>query len=159
MVASNPSQKTLVMKFGGSSVGTPQAMRQAAEIVQKTFPDWPRLVVITSALSGVTNILLESATKAAQGDALTFYQARETLRQAHYAIADLIVMDPARRASVKQEIDHLISDFTSLCQAITVLGESTPRALDAVASLGERMAVRLLAAVLESQGCLPCKGL
>ena len=46
----------------------------------------------------------------------------------------------------------LISDFMNLCQAIAVLGEATPRALDAVAALGERMSVRLLAAALDSAG-------
>jgi aspartate kinase len=52
----------------------------------------------------------------------------------------------------KQEINQLISDFTNLCQAISVLGEATPRAMDAVVSLGERMNVRLLSAILQSAG-------
>ena len=47
----------------------------------------------------------------------------------------------------KQEINALILSFVDLCKAIAVLGEASPRALDAVASLGERMSVRLLAAV------------
>jgi len=47
--------KTLVMKFGGTSVGTEEAMRQAAQIVASARRDWPRLVVVTSALSGVTD--------------------------------------------------------------------------------------------------------
>jgi aspartate kinase len=53
---------------------------------------------------------------------------------------------------MKQEINHLVGEFTNLCQAITVLGEATPRALDAVASLGERLSVRLLTAILEAGG-------
>jgi aspartate kinase len=55
-----------------------------------------------------------------------------------------------------EEIGGLVRSFVELCQAISVLGEATPRALDAVASLGERMSVRLLAAVLESAG-IPSK--
>ena len=50
------------------------------------------------------------------------------------------------------EIEELISIFSDLCRAITMIGEASPRTLDAVASLGERMSVRLLAAVIEENG-------
>jgi len=145
-------QPTLVMKFGGTSVGTPDAMSQAAQIVVVARRDWPRLVVVASALAGVTNLLLDSASQAAQGGLGSLYPAEGQLRERHYAIADALISDAARRVQVKQDIDHLIGNFLSLCQAIAVLGETTPRALDAVAGLGERMSVRLLAAALESRG-------
>ena len=148
----NKAAKTLVMKFGGTSVGDAAAMAQTVDIVRQAHLEWPRLVVVTSALSGMTNLLLESASHAAQGDLGAAYQAEARLRTAHYTIADGMVKDLARCAQVKQEINHLISDFLNLCQAISVLGESTPRALDAVASLGERLSVRLLAASIESAG-------
>lgn len=143
---------TLVMKFGGTSVGTPAAMTQAVDIVRQAALDWPRLVVVTSALSGVTNLLLDSASHAVQGDMGAAYQAESSLRSMHYAIADSLVPDLARCAQVKQEINHLISEFLNLCQAISVLGEATPRALDAVASLGERLSMRLLASAIEAAG-------
>jgi len=147
-----PGGATLVMKFGGTSVGTPEAMAQVVEITRHARQDWPRVVVIISALSGVTNLLLESASQAALGRGSTFYTAEARLREMHFSIAEQLVGDLARRAQVKQETGHLISDFMNLCQAIAVLGEATPRALDAVASLGERMSVRLLAAALDSTG-------
>ena len=59
---------TLVMKFGGTSVGTPEAMAQSVQIVQKASASWPRLVVVTSALSGITDLLLATAAQAAAGD-------------------------------------------------------------------------------------------
>ncbi len=139
------------MKFGGTSVGTAPAMAQAVEIVRQARQDWPGVVVVTSALSGVTNLLLQSAQQAMamQGT----YQAAETqLRQMHQTIADQLINDMARRAQARQEINHLLTEFSNLCRAIEILGEATPRALDAVASLGERMSVRLLAAALESAG-------
>jgi aspartokinase/homoserine dehydrogenase 1 len=146
-----PDDPILVMKFGGTSVGTPGAMAQVVEITRRSRQDWPRVVVVISALSGVTNLLLESAAQASKEER-TFYAAEARLREAHYAIADRLVSDLARRAQVKQDISHLIAEFMNLCQAIAVLGEATPRALDAVAALGERMSVRLLAAALESAG-------
>ena len=153
-----PSGPTLVMKFGGTSVGSPAAIAQAAEIVHSTLPEWPRCVVVLSAMSGVTNLLLEGAIKAVQGDLSALYQAETQLRQMHFAVADQLLgegspaNDVARCAQVKQEVNYLIASFTNLCQAIAVLGEATPRALDAVASLGERMSVRLLSPVLETLG-------
>jgi len=141
---------TLVMKFGGTSVGTPEAMAQAVEIVRHNHLQWPRLVVVTSALSGTTDILLDCALRAARGDAQTLYPSESRLRESHYAMANQLVKDPARCAQVKQEVSHLITEFLNLCQAIAVLGEATPRALDAVAALGERMSVRLLASALDS---------
>ena len=142
-------QNLLVMKFGGTSVGTPQAMAQAVEIVRQARQDWPGVVVVTSALSGVTNLLLQSAQQATQGN---YTAAEAQLRQMHQSIADQLINDMARRAQARQEINHLLTDFSNLCRAIEIIGEATPRALDAVASLGERMAVRLLSAALESAG-------
>jgi bifunctional aspartokinase / homoserine dehydrogenase 1 len=145
-------QATLVMKFGGTSVGTPEAMNRAAQIVTGALPDWPRLVVVVSALAGVTNLLLDSASQAARGDLSNLDAAEIQLRRWHAAIAEALVRDADRYAQVEQELSQLIGNFLSLCKAITVLGEATPRALDAVAALGERMSVRLLAATLEDQG-------
>ena len=145
-------EKTLVMKFGGTSVGTPAAMGQAAQIVAQARSQWPRLVVITSALSGVTNLLLESATQATLGKREHFFQAAQQLRSSHSAIADALIGDPDHRARVMGEINLLVDDFNDLCQAIRVIGEASPRALDSVAAFGERMSVRLLSAALEVQG-------
>jgi bifunctional aspartokinase / homoserine dehydrogenase 1 len=142
--------KTLVMKFGGTSVGTVASMRQAVEIVCESCQVWPRLVVVTSALSGITDALINSATRAARGDLAPYFDTARMLATRHHELIDTLVTDLARRNQVHQEVDHLISDFTNLCQAIHVLGEASPRALDAVAGLGERMSVRVLAAAIEN---------
>lgn len=145
-------ERTLVMKFGGTSVGTPQAMEQATAIVAEARRDWPRLVVVTSALSGVTNLLLDSAYRAAGGDGETFRRVAVQLLSNHTAIAEALVQDTETKAELYRQIEELVDSFSDFCQAISVLGEATPRALDTVAALGERMSVRLLAASLESAG-------
>lgn len=146
------NQETLVMKFGGTSVGSADAMAQVVEIALQARKSWSKVILVTSALSGVTNLLLDSASQAVDGDTQTYTQAVFTLRQKHFEIADQLITNLARRDQVKQEINHLISEFSNLCHAISVLGEASPRALDAVAALGERMSVRLLAAATESAG-------
>lgn len=145
--------QNLVMKFGGTSVGSPEAMRQTVEIILRQKSRSSCLTVVTSALAGVTDLLLRSATSAAAGDAEFYQQATQTLTARHEEILNALVRDASRAAAVRAEIEQMIGDFASLCLAISILGEATPRALDAVSSLGERMAVRLLAAALEEQGC------
>lgn len=146
------SPKTLVMKFGGTSVGSSQAMAGVTQIVKDARTAWPRVIVITSALSGVTNLLLESAAQAARGETSHLPDAEQALLANHQTIAVSLIPNETRRAAVLDEIAGLVRSFVELCQAISVLGEATPRALDAVASLGERMSVRLLAAALENAG-------
>jgi aspartokinase/homoserine dehydrogenase 1 len=147
-------KKTLVMKFGGTSVGSLQAMRLAASLVHRASLDWPRLVVVTSAMAGVTDLLLESAARAAAGDLSAARRGEAGLQHSHHAVLDSLGGTPERRAQAREEVDALIGEFRSLVEAIAVLGEATPRALDAVASLGERMSARLLAAAVEAEGTL-----
>ncbi len=146
------SQQTLVMKFGGTSVGSVDALVSATQIIRDAKRDWARVVVVTSAMSGVTDLLLNSASLALQGKPDSLADAESTLRQKHFAALDALVKDETLREQTKCEINELIQSLVDLCKAIAVLGEASPRALDAVASLGERMSVRLLAAVTNEAG-------
>jgi aspartate kinase len=146
------SKQTLVMKFGGTSVGSADALVKATQIIKDARDEYPRVVVITSAMAGVTNLLLDSASLAARGTVDSLSDAESTLREKHFAAADALIKDEKLREATKQEINTLILSLVDLCKAITVLGEASPRTLDAVASIGERMCVRLLGAVLVSAG-------
>src|SRR5688572_4579921 len=133
------SQRTLVMKFGGTSVGSADALTRATQIIKAAREEYPRVVVITSAMSGVTDLLLKCATLAAQGDIDSLPHAEMALREKHFSAADRLIGEERLREETKQQIDSLIQSLVDLCRAISVLGEASPRALDAVASLGERM--------------------
>ena len=122
----DPRKPTLVMKFGGTSVGTVEAISQVIEIVRTARQNWPRLVVITSALSGVTNLLLRTAMKSENGGVNEVDTAREQMSVRHAGFAAVLVADPERRRRAVEAIDHLLDDFSSLCKAISVLGEATP---------------------------------
>lgn len=143
---------TLVMKFGGTSVGTVEAMQQAIQIVRDGAQSWQKLVVIVSAFSGITNLLLDSATRAALGDQESFRIAERQLHQRHTEMINAFLAEPAVRAQVQAEIEHWIAEFSSRCAAIAVLGEATPRALDFIAGLGERMCARVMASALQHGG-------
>ncbi len=66
------SHQTLVMKFGGTSVGSVNALISATQIIRDAKRDWSRVVVVTSAMSGVTDLLLKSASLAAEGNTIQF---------------------------------------------------------------------------------------
>ena len=146
------SKQTLVMKFGGTSVGSVDALIHATQIIRNAKKDWSHLVVVTSAMSGVTDLLLGSASLAAQGNNNSISDVESLLREKHFAAADILIKDDNLREATKGEINCLIQLLVDLCRAIAVLGEASPRALDAVASLGERMNVRLLGAIVNDGG-------
>jgi aspartate kinase len=146
------SKQTLVMKFGGTSVGSVKALTQATQIIKNAFQEFPRLVVVTSAMSGVTDLLLKSASLAMQGNIDSLPEAESMLREKHFSALDALIRDERLREGTKGEINCLIQLLVDLCRAMAVLGEASPRAMDAVASLGERMNIRLLAAVAQESG-------
>jgi aspartate kinase len=141
-------KNTLVMKFGGTSVGTSAAMKLVVEIVKTERPQWKNLVVVTSALSGVTDLLL----KMASGDTDLLAESAQTIRTRHTAIANELIADEIKRQNALASIESILEQILNLCWAISVLGESTPRIMDTIASAGERMCVPLLSAALESAG-------
>ena len=148
------SKQTLVMKFGGTSVGSAEALVNARQIIRDAKQDWARIVVVTSAMSGVTDLLLKSATQSVGPEHAPplLANVESQLREKHFAAADALIQDEKRCEETKAEINALIQSLVDLCKAIAVLGEASPRAMDAVASLGERMSLPLLAAVVNDAG-------
>jgi bifunctional aspartokinase / homoserine dehydrogenase 1 len=146
------SHQTLVMKFGGTSVGSAEALAKATQIIKEAREQYSRLVVVTSAMFGVTDLLLKSASLAAEGNIDALPEAESTLREKHFSAVDALIRDAKHCEETKAEINTHILSFVDLCKAIAVLGEASLRALDAVASLGERMNVRLLASVVKEAG-------
>jgi aspartokinase/homoserine dehydrogenase 1 len=143
---------TLVMKFGGSSVGNVEAFDQATNLVINNSKTWKNLLVVVSAISGITDLLLSTAENAVKGDGISIQSAAQRLREVHGHIIDELVHSSLSKERIKADIDQLIDYFINLNQAITVLGEGTPRALDAIAGIGERLCARIFAYVLNEKG-------
>ena len=146
------ARHTLVMKFGGTSVGSHDALKNVLAIVKDARSDWDQVVVVTSAFSGVTDALLQSAQRAAQADLSFFEQSQVMLRERHFDALQEFVTNQQQRTRAETEVNDLLSTFSNLVRAIAVLGEASPRVLDAVVGLGERLAVRVLAAALQAHG-------
>jgi len=140
---------TLVMKFGGTSVGSVEAIQQVITIARNAKSDWHNVAIIISAMSGVTDKLLNGAKSAAAGDDSIAEHIASELSEKHFKALEELAPNAVQ---ARETIEALLKEFVSLCHAIRVLGEASPRAMDAIASLGERMSAPLVAAALSEAG-------
>jgi aspartate kinase len=144
------------MKFGGTSVGGAQAMRETAVLIQQTKEAWGQVVVVASGMGSkpekVTDLLLHGADTAAAGDGETYKHNASLMRQIHLEAIDGLLEPDGERQAVLAENGRFLARYEALCQAVYVLGELSPRALDAIGGMGEQMAVRILAAYLRQEG-------
>lgn len=144
--------QTLTMKFGGTSVGSPEAISNVAGIVGDAAAQGNRVIVVVSAMSGVTDALITSVREAANGNKWSYLSCAQKLRDRHEEAVNMLTSPGKDRDSVIHEVGVLMKQHTELCQAVNILGEATPRILDAVVSFGERLSSRVVAAALRSQG-------
>ena len=144
----------IVMKFGGTSVKDAEAVRRVVQVVGRERR--PRLVVV-SALSKVTDALLEVARLAEQGDGTAARQAVKALHRRHEEMAAL-VRATERRASLLAVIDALFEELEGIVRALAVVEEVSPRSRDAIVAFGELASSRLVAAAIEDAG-LPSRWL
>ena len=142
----------LTFKFGGTSVGDGDCIARVARLVAAERQARSAPAVVVSAMAGVTDRLVEAATTAAQGDGERYQAIAQELWAKHEAAAGVCLGDEERRARILGEIRSQLDSFVALCRSIHVLGECTPRALDLISGLGERMSVRLVAGALEAIG-------
>ena len=85
-----PPSPLLVMKFGCTSVGSASAIANAVEITRNGPSEYPRVVIVTSAMAGVTNLLIAGADAAARGDMSAVHHAATDMRDKHYTAARAI---------------------------------------------------------------------
>jgi len=139
-----------VMKFGGTSVGDAQCIRRAAEIVLSAARE-SAVVVVVSAMVGVTNRLISAAKKAVEGhDDLS--SEIDSLRQQHIDAAQVLVTDESSLENLITDLERITSETASLCRGISLLRELTPKTYATVSSVGERLSARLMAATLREVG-------
>ena len=142
----------LVLKFGGTSVGSGEAIAKAAAIVADLHAAGHQGAVVTSAMSGVTDLLLGSAQGAISGQRLDVVEKTAGIRARHEAAADALGLRGDDRHLVLDPVTARLGELSLLCDALAVLGEASPRAMDAVGALGERMSIHLLAAAIRGKG-------
>jgi aspartate kinase len=140
-----------VIKFGGTSVGDAVRIRKVVEIIRDAARD-SELVVVVSAMSGVTNKLVEAASRSEAADFRSVEMIFQELRERHRAVVGELIHSPATQARIHQELELVFEEGERLCQGTALLRELTVRARDSISSLGERLSAPVVAAVLAECG-------
>ncbi|HEY4611774.1 MAG TPA: bifunctional aspartate kinase/homoserine dehydrogenase I, partial [Bacteroidota bacterium] len=129
-----------VLKFGGSSVATPERIRAVAKIVLESARK-DRVILVVSAFQGVTNQLLECARRAESGDATYEQGFRELARQHRETLAALL---GSRATSTRERVEQMLNDLHEVLHGIYLLRHCAPLTLDLTGSFGERLSATII---------------
>jgi aspartate kinase len=138
----------IVMKFGGTSVESQTAIERVTGIVRRVLNRQP--VVVVSAMGKTTNKLLLAAHEAAAGRREAALQLIDELRQNH--LTHGLALAGARAADLERYIRAHFDWLEELLKGVSIVGELSPRTVDAVSSLGERLSSLVVTAAFEAAG-------
>jgi aspartate kinase len=141
----------IVMKFGGTSVEDAAAMEQVISIVRSRLARKP--IVVASAMAKITDTLLHCAQLARSGKEAEAHQLIEdVLARRHQDAAEELVKDGLRRRLLQDAILKYLDEVKTLVHGLAILGELSPRSLDAIASYGERLSTSILSTAMQERG-------
>src|SRR5579862_7272820 len=141
----------LVMKFGGTSMGSAERIRVAAAICTEQKVQRPVLAVV-SAMSGVTDLLLGALRHAEGDDKAGIESSIRTLTERHEKTCHELLREPVRCDRAMAGIRELIADFRRIAHGMLMLGDRPPKSVDEAISIGERLSALMTAEYLEASG-------
>ncbi len=139
-----------VMKFGGSSVKDAEKIKHVSSIALGAHETEP-VVLVFSAMKGITDMLIEAAEKAENGDPGYRRLVEEIKHRQTEAAAELFT-DKSDSEAIMQDLDQLLINLTDILHGVELVKECSPRTMDMIMSFGERLNNRLIAAYLSSTG-------
>jgi bifunctional aspartokinase / homoserine dehydrogenase 1 len=147
----NTDNNLRIMKFGGSSVADAASISTVIEIIASAARS-SHLVVVVSAMSGVTNQLIEAAKLSEAGHQSSAAEILERLRAQHQNVTHSLIRSPLKRGHLIGQMQDLLDCGERLCRETSLLRKLTPRTKDSISSLGERLCAPLVAAALSERG-------
>lgn len=138
------------MKFGGLAVGTTTALTQLLSIVLHEREHWDKLIVVVSALEGVTDALLEATRLAQVSNRRGYRRIAATLRTRHFALVEHLPFGTSERQAIETDLDRLLFEMLDQLQSVADAAQEdlSPETVDAIIGTGERLAARIVAALL-----------
>jgi aspartate kinase len=140
----------LVMKFGGTSVGSAERMRVAARIAAAEREKRP-VAVVVSAMSKITDLLLATMRHAEAGDRAGMDANLATLRSRHEQACRELLPE-AQQAAVLAQVGEIVGEFERIVNGMAMLAERPPRSVDEAVAVGERLSALLLSEHLKAEG-------
>lgn len=141
----------LVMKFGGSLIASKDGVRRVAEIVSRHSPR-NSVVVVVSALGGVTDSLLDAASNATEWDTIIVTKAVDDLRRLHSNAASRTSLGAQKKAVLLEKLDGMLDELRTVLTGVSILGELSPRTRDMIVSYGERLVAPIVSAEIRNRG-------
>jgi len=140
-----------VMKFGGTSVGDAARFQRVAELIALHRASDPQLVVVVSAMAGVTDALIRMSHQAARGEP-DWIPELTAVRDRHQDTVRALALPEEEARALEAELQEGFERVETVLRAVAALKELSPSTADLLAGMGERWSARILAAVLRARG-------
>ncbi len=138
--------KMKVLKFGGTSVGSVKSILSLKKIVEKEAKNGP-VVVVVSALGGITDKLIATSQLALQGDE-RYKTEFDAIVDRHHQMIDTIITDNQKRVELFNTVDHLFEQLKSIYQGVYLIHDLSEKTQDAIVSYGERLSSNIVATLI-----------
>lgn len=139
----------IVLKFGGSSLGTPERVLSVLDIIASARARDNARAVVCSAFGGATDLLLETAALAARGGDAYLDGLNALIQRHHDAL--LALFPPNRAEEHIQHLNTLCDDLVNVLKGVALIRELSPRTQDFIVSFGERLSCTIVAAALRER--------
>lgn len=135
-----------VLKFGGTSVGSVKSILSLKSIVEREAKH-QEVVVVVSALGGITDKLLETSRQAYKGDE-SWKDNYKAIVDRHHSMIDTIITDTADREALFNKVDALFEQLQSLFYGVFLIHDLSHKTQDAIVSYGERLSSNIVATLI-----------
>ncbi|GAB2785910.1 bifunctional aspartate kinase/homoserine dehydrogenase I [Rhabdobacter roseus] len=139
-----------VLKFGGTSVGTVDTIKQVISILENNLAQGERMAVIFSAMGGVTNRLIEIGRMASAGQA-EYLELLKAVEERHFATIRGL-LNVKNQSTTFAAVKGLFNELEDLLRGVSLIRELTPRTLDLIMSFGERLSTTIITEALKHRG-------
>ena len=136
-----------VLKFGGTSVGSVESILSLKSIVEKEAKKQP-IVVVVSALGGITDKLISTSTLALQHDDNWKYEFDQMVDR-HHKMIDTIITDTKKREDLFNTVDSLFEQLRSIYFGVYLIHDLSEKTQNAIVSYGERLSSNIVAALIK----------
>jgi aspartokinase/homoserine dehydrogenase 1 len=134
-----------VLKFGGTSVGSVESILNLKKIVEGQQEP---VVVVVSALGGITDKLINTSKLAVAGDAI-YLTSYEEMVERHHQMIDAIITDTKKKDTLLATVDDLLGQLKSIYQGVFLIGDLSEKTSNVIVSYGERISSNIVAALIE----------
>lgn len=135
-----------VLKFGGTSVGSVESILNLKKIVEAC--DEP-VVVVVSALGGITDKLINTSKLAVNGDP-SYMTSYEEMVNRHHDMIEAIIPDAEKKANLLAIVDGLLNDLKSIYHGVYLIHDLSQKTSNAIVSYGERISSNIVATLIEN---------